>query len=79
MLVNFGAGEDKGSVEGDWLGEDGKGEGGAMFWSGWGVEGSLEMVRETRLEVRVSDVVVDEDRTPFLWVLARKREAEGQT
>lgn len=79
MLVNFGAREDKGSVEGDWLGEDGNGVGGAMFWSGWGVEGSLEMVQKTGLEVRVRDIITDKDGASFLWVLARKGEVEGET
>jgi hypothetical protein len=39
MLVNFGAGEGKRSVEADWLGEDGKGNVEAMFGSGLGVYG----------------------------------------
>jgi hypothetical protein len=68
-----------GSVEGDWLGDDGKGNGGVMFWSGWGVNGSLEMVQKTGLEVKVRDVVVDADGTSFLWGLARKRQEEVET
>jgi hypothetical protein len=78
VLVNFGAGENIGSVEGDWLGDDGKGNWGVMFWSGWGVNGSLETVQKTGLEVkvRVRDVVADADGTSFLWGLARKRQEE---
>lgn len=55
--MNLGAGEDKGPVEGDWLGDDGKGNGGVMFWSGWGVNRILETVQKTGLEVKVRDVV----------------------
>ena len=75
--MNFGAEEDMGSVDGDWLGEygteNGNGNGGAMFWSGWGVNGSLDMVRKTGLEVKVRDVVEDADGGSYLWVLASKR------
>jgi hypothetical protein len=75
MLANFGAGEDKGLVQEDWLGGDGKGDGAAMFWSGWGVEGTLEMISKAGLDVRVRDVVVDWSEASFLWVLAMKGEA----
>jgi hypothetical protein len=49
-----------------------------MFWSGWGVNGSPEMVQKTGLEVKVRDVVVDADGTSFWWGLARKRQEEGE-
>jgi hypothetical protein len=75
LLVNFGAIEDEWSVEQEWLGE----KDGVMFWSGWGVEQSCEIVREAGLEVRIRDVVSDIEETgkeakavPFLWVLAEK-------
>lgn len=63
-------------MKGTWLGEDGKGNRGAMFWSGWRVEGSIQMVCKTGLEVKVRDVVADADGTSFLWILARKRQEE---
>jgi SAM-dependent methyltransferase len=75
LLVNFGAAEDEWSVEREWLGE----EDGVMFWSGWGVERSCEIVREAGLEVRIRDVVSDIEEegqdvktVPFLWILAEK-------
>jgi hypothetical protein len=40
------------------------------------VEGSIQMVRKTGLEVKVRDVVADADGTSFLWILARKRQEE---
>jgi len=51
-----------------------------MFWSGWGVEGSSNLVKEAGLEVRLSEITHDvedeegkgEKIVPFLWILAKK-------
>lgn len=67
MLVNFGAEEVEGVEMDGWLG-------GWMFWSGFGVGGSLEMVRGVGgLEV-LSQEVTREDGVDaaFLWVIGRK-------
>ncbi|KAH7357991.1 methyltransferase domain-containing protein [Plectosphaerella cucumerina] len=71
MLVNFGTEVSEGSEEKEWLGE---GEG-WMYWSGWGVEGSLEKVKEAGLEVVIKEETQDATDADFLWVLARKPEA----
>jgi len=76
LLVNFGAQENTGSVNKAWLGA----KGGEMFWSGWGVEGSCNLVKEAGLEVRLSEITHDvedeegkgEKIVPFLWILAKK-------
>ena len=68
LLANFGQ-EDRESVVNErWLSDDGW-----TFWSGYGVEGTLEKVRECGLEVVVGDVGKgDGVDSGFLWVLARK-------
>jgi hypothetical protein len=51
-----------------------------MYWSGFGVEGNLEMVRGAGWEIVESEVIVDEEKklgggkvdVGFVWVLARK-------
>lgn len=78
LLVNFGAEVDDGSMAKDWLGE----KDARMFWSGWGVERTCELVGEVGFEIRVRDVVGQvessegegkgEREVPFLWVLAEK-------
>jgi hypothetical protein len=55
----------------------GKGTREAMFWSGWGVEGSLQMICKAGLEVKVRDMVADANGTSLLWILARKGQEEG--
>ena len=64
----------------NWLGgKEEKGE--WMYWSGWGVEGTLQKMEGVGLEVVVREVVVDRDEggdVRFLWVLGRKQEdSEG--
>ncbi|KAK2755108.1 hypothetical protein FQN54_006637 [Arachnomyces sp. PD_36] len=58
-----------------WLG----GKEGTMFWSGWGVEKSCEILEEAGFVVEVKDVVSEaekdwegKDNVEFLWVMARK-------
>lgn len=67
ILANFAAEELMGSEIHDWLGE----EEGWMFWSGWGSEGTVQMVKEAGLELVVQDVVEDAVDAKFLWILAR--------
>ena len=68
MLANFAAEELAGRETRNWL-DEGKGW---MFWSGWGAEGTVEMVREAGLEVVVQEMVEDAVDVKFLWILARK-------
>ncbi|KAF2418021.1 S-adenosyl-L-methionine-dependent methyltransferase [Tothia fuscella] len=69
FFANFGAEIIEGNEDERWLGE----EKGWMFWSGWGEERTLEVLREAEFEVEVKEVVVDiDDGARFLWVLARK-------
>lgn len=79
LLVNFTGMEMKGERDSGWLG----GKDGVMFWSGWGVEGSCEVLRRVGFEVVVREVVRDvekdeggEREVEFLWVIARKPEGE---
>lgn len=72
LLANFGATEGEGSEAQNWLGE----EEGWMFWSGWGVEGTVEKVGDAGLEVVVRETEVDVvDGATFLWILAKKGES----
>ncbi|KAH7026720.1 methyltransferase [Microdochium trichocladiopsis] len=67
FLGNF-AGEDAEAVVFDkWLHDDGW-----MFYSGWGEQGTLDMVRKAGFEVVVGEVREDVVKAEFLWVIARK-------
>lgn len=66
LLANFSAGEMEGVVMEEWLGE-----GGWMFWSGWG-EGTVGRVEGSGMEVLVRGVEKEGVDVEFLWVLARK-------
>lgn len=63
-LLNFAAHDIEGTEMERWYGETGW-----MFWSGWGVDGTLRRIEEAGLEV-VFEEVADDDQ-PFLWVIAR--------
>jgi SAM-dependent methyltransferase len=68
FLANF-SGEETEKAEIDkWLNH----EKGWMFWSGWGKDGSLEIVEEAGLEVLTGEVLEDVGDSTFLWVLAKK-------
>ncbi|KAL2015667.1 hypothetical protein VTK56DRAFT_5045 [Thermocarpiscus australiensis] len=70
-LVNFSGMEMEGEVVERWLDQ----EKGWMYWSGWGAEKTLEVVRERAgLEVLVEEVIKEEgvQDVEFLWVIARK-------
>ncbi len=43
-----------------------------MFWSGWGAERSLEMVKTSGFNVLDSEIKGDPEDGVFLWVLASK-------
>ena len=68
MLANFAAEELERREMQKWLGE----EKGWMFWSGWGIKGTVEKVRGAGLEVVVQETVEDAVDVKFLWILARK-------
>ncbi|KAM0257675.1 hypothetical protein ACHAQJ_004239 [Trichoderma viride] len=67
MLVNFTSIAEEAIVNPNWLVDKGW-----MFWSGWGVEHSLEMVKNSGLDVLHSEIKGDSGDVAFLWVLARK-------
>lgn len=84
LLCCFPSEELEQLVERDWL------EKGAwMFWSSWGKNKSLEMVRDAGLEVIMEKVIGDEGsddshadakgkaKPKFLWVVARKGESKS--
>jgi len=69
FLANFAEAEGERIEAEKWLGE----EGGWMFWSAWGVEGSLKMVEEAGFEVLEREVRDSErEEARFLWVVAKK-------
>jgi SAM-dependent methyltransferase len=70
ILINFAVEENEHVVNEAWLGE----EGGWMYWSSWGEEGSVRMVEEVGLEVLSREVSEDEGvDSRFVWVVARKK------
>ncbi|KAM7195411.1 27-O-demethylrifamycin SV methyltransferase, partial [Rhypophila sp. PSN 637] len=74
MLLNFGDEASDGEVIDKWLGEDK----GWMYWSAWGTEKTMDIVREKEngLEVLVEEVVSEKEDggvdVMFLWVIARR-------
>ena len=69
-LANFAAEEEMGKEIRSWLGD----EKGWIFWSGWGSEGTVNLVREVGLEVVLQETTADVGDAKFLWILARKNE-----
>lgn len=53
----------------NWMGE----EGGYMFWSGWGEEGSVKMVEEAGFEVLQRERRKASRDAEFVWVVGRRR------
>ncbi|RYP76726.1 hypothetical protein DL769_003557 [Monosporascus sp. CRB-8-3] len=43
-----------------------------MFWSGWGRESTIELLRQVGLRVVVEEVVSDVSDAAFLWVIATR-------
>ncbi|KAF2036469.1 S-adenosyl-L-methionine-dependent methyltransferase, partial [Setomelanomma holmii] len=68
FLANFGAKEMPTFEQDRWLDH----EKGWMFWSGWGEEASLKMVKDAGLEVLLQEKQQDEGDAEFMWVLAKK-------
>ncbi|CAM1508812.1 Fc.00g025510.m01.CDS01 [Cosmosporella sp. VM-42] len=67
VLINFTCSADEATVNPNWLVEKGW-----MYWSGWGAEHSLEMVKNSGLVVLENDIKGDPGDGIFLWVLACK-------
>ncbi|KAF2003760.1 methyltransferase domain-containing protein [Amniculicola lignicola CBS 123094] len=72
FLANFSAEDMEEGVVDEWLGL----EKGWMFWSGWGVEGSVGMVEKAGFEILVREVSRDVVDADFVWVLARKKKEQ---
>ncbi|SPQ26207.1 a5aa6083-812d-42e1-ab7e-3839c7a40701 [Thermothielavioides terrestris] len=75
FLMNFPAEEMEGKVKEHWLGQ----EKGWMYWSAWGEEKMLEIIKELKFEILLQEVISDPgaDAT-FLWVIARKTGGPAQ-
>ncbi|RYP46244.1 hypothetical protein DL768_007511 [Monosporascus sp. mg162] len=67
LLANFAEEELESFVMDSWLDEKGW-----MFWSGWGRESTVELLRQVGLRVVVEEVVRDVGDAAFLWVIAAK-------
>lgn len=63
-LLNFAAYDIEGTEMDKWYSEKGW-----MFWSGWGLDGTVRRIEEAGLRVVFSEVA--EDDQPFLWVIAQ--------
>lgn len=74
VLANFSMEDREAEVIENWLGD----ERGWMFWSGWGVEKTTDVVREAGLEVLVKEVVPEDGvkDVEFLWIIAKKGEKD---
>lgn len=67
LVANFAAEKDDGKVMEKWLGE-----GGWMYWSGLGVEGTVKTLEDVGFKVERQVVEEEGDDERFLWVIARK-------
>jgi SAM-dependent methyltransferase len=68
FLANFAEEDCEEQVTENWLGE-----GGWMYWSGWGIEGTMKMIEDAGFEILKKELVSDVADARFLWVLARKQ------
>lgn len=68
FLANFSAEDMERAEIQNWL----KHEKGWMFWSGWGKDGSLKIVKDVGMEVLIGEVLEEVGDAKFLWVLAKK-------
>lgn len=68
VLINFAKGEMEGDVIEKWLGL----EKGWMYWSGWGEEKMMQVIRDLGLEVLLQETTGDATDPEFVWVIARK-------
>ncbi|CAJ2513092.1 Uu.00g012110.m01.CDS01 [Anthostomella pinea] len=68
LLANFSTVAADASINKAWIEDKGW-----MFWSGWGVDGTLEAIKTAGLEVVSSEVAKDTvDDSSFLWVIAKR-------
>jgi ubiquinone/menaquinone biosynthesis C-methylase UbiE len=70
FLANFGVEELPTFEQDRWLDH----EKGWMFWSGWGGDASLKMVKDVGLDVLLQEKQQDQGDAEFMWVLASKAE-----
>jgi ubiquinone/menaquinone biosynthesis C-methylase UbiE len=68
FLANFSVEEMAGHEMERWL----EHEKGWMFWSGWGMDGTLKMVEHVGMEILLKEVHEDVVDATFVWILARK-------
>ena len=71
LLANFAEAVSEEQINENWMGE-----GGWMYWSGWGVDKTKEVIEENGFEIIESEVVRDVVDANFWWVLARKKGVE---
>ena len=71
LLANFAETASEEHVHENWMGK-----GGWMYWSGWGVDKTKEVIEENGFEILESEVVSDVVDANFWWVLARKKGVE---
>ncbi|RYP76350.1 hypothetical protein DL771_001789 [Monosporascus sp. 5C6A] len=67
LLANFVEEELESFVMDSWLDEKGW-----MFWSGWGRESTIALLRQVGLQVLVEEVVRNVGDAAFLWVIAMR-------
>lgn len=68
LLANFTEEGAKEVINEKWMGD-----GGWMYWSGWGAEKTREVIKASGFEILESEVVHDKVDANFLWVLARRK------
>ncbi|KAI9710997.1 MAG: hypothetical protein M1820_002435 [Bogoriella megaspora] len=71
LLANFSEMASEEHVNENWMGE-----GGWVYWAGWGVDKTKEIIKDTGFEIIEDAVVSDVVDANFWWVLARKKAAE---
>jgi SAM-dependent methyltransferase len=67
-IFTLGTNDDVTGTENDWLGVP-------MFWSGFDVDTSVRLIRDSGLEIEVAEVIDEEEdggTARFLWVVARR-------
>ncbi|KKY35545.1 putative methyltransferase type 11 [Diaporthe ampelina] len=68
MLVNFMSNGEEIRVNPNWLAEKGW-----MFWSGWGVERTTELVKAAGFDMLKAELRGDVGDASFFWVIVRKK------
>ncbi|KAJ5280036.1 Methyltransferase type 11 [Penicillium angulare] len=75
LLANFPETNFEGSTNESWLGATN----GAVYWSSWGREKLVQVLRDIGFDIKIDEVVVDSEETdgvsrdvPFHWILAKK-------